>query len=121
MDKVECPVCSKEFPSLIIEEHVGRCLFLSEPTEPSKDFHGQKRPASKVGCPSSVTTSGRQKSPVLKKLKSDHSKCENLKNIISSPTSSGEKKPRTNFGLKLNNVRFKVGLAFFFKLYFLEM
>lgn len=29
-DKVCCPICSKEFSSVIIENHVSKCLFLNE-------------------------------------------------------------------------------------------
>lgn len=29
-DKICCPICSKEFSSVIIENHVSKCLFLNE-------------------------------------------------------------------------------------------
>ena len=102
MDKVQCPVCSKEFLGLVIQEHVTRCLFLSEPTESTKDLHGsQKRPASFL---SSINSSGKQKSPVLKKAKSEFSKSGSFQRTTSSPTSSAEKTQRINSSFNLNSV-----------------
>lgn len=39
-DKICCPICSKEFSSVIIENHVSKCLFLNESTskESSSSF-----------------------------------------------------------------------------------
>ncbi|XP_060822897.1 ATPase WRNIP1-like [Bombus pascuorum] len=44
-DKICCPICSKEFSSAIIENHVSKCLFLNESAskESSSSF--------KDGCP----------------------------------------------------------------------
>lgn len=42
-NKVSCPICSKEFPSAVIENHASRCLFLNESvsTESSSSFRDE--------------------------------------------------------------------------------
>lgn len=81
MDKVECPVCLKELSVMVIEEHVSRCLFLSEPSKVLKECHSiQKRPASKE----------EDKSPVVKKFRSVFNKNENSQNKFSSFSNNAE-------------------------------
>lgn len=33
VDKVSCPICTKEFAFSVIEAHASKCLFLNEPTK----------------------------------------------------------------------------------------
>lgn len=44
-DKISCPICSEEFSSTIIENHVSKCLFLNEST--SKESFKDESPARK--------------------------------------------------------------------------
>ncbi|XP_051158350.1 ATPase WRNIP1-like [Leptopilina boulardi] len=94
MEKIECPVCSKEFPLLVIEEHVSRCLFLSEPSQVLQESHGvQKRPASKE----------KNNSPVLKKSKSEYKKCGNLQNKFSSSNPSNSENNVEEISINMNS------------------
>lgn len=93
MEKIECPVCSKEFPLLVIEEHVSRCLFLSEPSQVLQESHGvQKRPASNE----------KNNSPVLKKSKSEYKKCGNLQNKFSSSNPSNSENNVEEISINMN-------------------
>ncbi|XP_043467113.1 ATPase WRNIP1-like [Leptopilina heterotoma] len=96
MEKVECPVCSKELPVLVIEEHVSRCLFLSEPSKVLQECQGnQKRPASKEKVDNSLS--------LPKKSKFDHKKEGNWENKFSSSISQNFEENINKMGIDINS------------------
>lgn len=94
MEKVECPVCSKELPLLVIEEHVSRCLFLSEPSKVLQECQGnqKRRPASKENDNGSLS----------KKSKFDHKKEGNWENKCSPSISTNSEENINRMSININ-------------------
>lgn len=95
MEKVECPVCSKELPLLVIEEHVSRCLFLSEPSKVLQECQGnqKRRPASKENDNGSLS----------KKSKFDHKKEGNWENKCSPSISTNSEENINRMSININS------------------
>lgn len=98
-DKICCPICSKEFSSVIIENHVSKCLFLNESAskESSSSF--------KDGSPARKY----MKLSDTKVKKDDVGLVKNTTKMVSSVMNIDSQSPKTSININIKKLQSYLG------------